>query len=402
MKLRRMLAPIFALAMMMALTAAASAITSGAVYQQDESGRVTIEISEADGLVPGQTYAIALREAPASTGRPSSTVTNNLTALTNDMVTREANVIQSMDIVRRKTGPGANEYWWFIEVYFRPMTTGTYSTDGYTLKGNLKAGDIEASLDNWVLAYPEGTNKIRATPQFFAFNDEEAGIFLPDGRSFLIINSKEVESRLVLAMDTSRNEHLAGQYPDAQLAFFMGNGAAFPKDAVVAISGKPGDYLYEYNGGTLFDVSRHFNAKANSFTFKTKMLGCYIRSDRPLGQPAAPTPEAAQGGNQPAASVSTTNDALHDMVQKYFSNTFALASYGSRYEALDSAMPIRCKVDLSGLNTETLRIYAYNADSNNFTELTDHKASVDAEGYLYFNTPAKGRFVITDAPLTAR
>lgn len=60
---------------------------------------------------------------------------------------------------------------------------------------------------------------------------------------------------------------------------------------------------------------------------------------------------------------------------------------------------IIAKVDLTGLNTEKLLIYVFNAANDTCTLITEPKYSVDKNGYLHFFTKTAGDIIITDKQL---
>ena len=93
--------------------------------------------------------------------------------------------------------------------------------------------------------------------------------------------------------------------------------------------------------------------------------------------------------------------AVTGMFGQYFDNTVravTLAQQGS----FGARIQIAAKVDLTGLNTQSLIFYAYNAATNGYTRINNPAYLIDANGYLHFYTELGGSIIITDKPLTKR
>lgn len=93
--------------------------------------------------------------------------------------------------------------------------------------------------------------------------------------------------------------------------------------------------------------------------------------------------------------------AVAEMFETYFDNTIRVVqleqqgSFGARLE-------VAAKVDLSGLATNSLQFYSYDAKSNSFTQILQTSFWVDQNGYLHFYTQKAGSIIISDKLLTLK
>lgn len=86
---------------------------------------------------------------------------------------------------------------------------------------------------------------------------------------------------------------------------------------------------------------------------------------------------------------------------RYYENTMrvvALEQQGSFGVALE----IAAKLDLTGLNTESLVFYSYDVKTNTYTRLENTSYWVEANGYLHFRTVLAGSILVTDHALTRK
>lgn len=87
--------------------------------------------------------------------------------------------------------------------------------------------------------------------------------------------------------------------------------------------------------------------------------------------------------------------------EQFFDNRVAVirceqqGGFGARVE-------IAARVDLSALNTKTLRFYSYDRESNTYQIITEPDYRIDPHGYLRFSTDLGGDIIVTDRALVAR
>lgn len=98
--------------------------------------------------------------------------------------------------------------------------------------------------------------------------------------------------------------------------------------------------------------------------------------------------------------IATDNASVRATFNKFYSNYFAIASFDQK-TSFGMPVSVAVKLDLSQLNTKTLKFYAYDAVQNRYDQFTP-AYSIDNLGYLYFDTTYGGDIVITDRPLALR
>jgi hypothetical protein len=93
--------------------------------------------------------------------------------------------------------------------------------------------------------------------------------------------------------------------------------------------------------------------------------------------------------------------ATRSTFEKWYTNRFQVISLAQKS---DFGMTVRvaAMVDLTGIDTNNLVVYAYNAQANTFKLLTDANASIDSNGFLRFSTDSGGEIIITDRVLARR
>ncbi|MCL2068948.1 MAG: hypothetical protein FWH00_03525, partial [Oscillospiraceae bacterium] len=100
---------------------------------------------------------------------------------------------------------------------------------------------------------------------------------------------------------------------------------------------------------------------------------------------------------------SARTSVARSVFERWYTNRFAVVSLAQKS---DFGMTVRVAafVDLagSGLDTANLILYAYDAQTNMFTRLTDASPFVDSVGYLQFSTASGGEIIITDRVLARR
>ena len=90
--------------------------------------------------------------------------------------------------------------------------------------------------------------------------------------------------------------------------------------------------------------------------------------------------------------------AVKTMFEKYFNNTVEVIGIAQKGK-LPFSVKISAKVDLGKLNKANLLFYSYN--NGKYAKL-DVKYTIDANGYLVFETSMGGDIIITDKPLSSK
>jgi hypothetical protein len=91
--------------------------------------------------------------------------------------------------------------------------------------------------------------------------------------------------------------------------------------------------------------------------------------------------------------------AIRARFEKYYDNNIAVIAL-EQQGSYGKTVHITAKVDLSGMNRNTLRFYSFDAASNKFVPINPPpKFYVDEKKALHFDTSFAGDIVITDRPL---
>lgn len=370
-------------------------------------------------LTPGKTYYIAIapydREVDLDL-RSSARSHLEAIGVSND---RKMSLGNSLSISRRKVS--GSEYWYFATLNLKEISAGSYSEDGYDLSGYIDVGGDIGDIDvNASIEYEEGGGYLEETPRYFIFDDEEdIELDLPDDNGVLVINSRGVKSRYLLAMNTDYNSAIGERFPNANLNFYNGNGAAFKRTCKLILDAESNEFLYEYSDGQLIDRTSSYHKSENAFVLNIQKLGTYIISDRKLsGAVSGNSSSSSQTSNNNTNTNTNTNNTVTpttppaddaaagrqnvmNLVSTYFTNKFVVVNYGTSYGSIGKTVGLQCKPDLTGFNTANLKVYAYDAAKNQF--LIQNNASPKVvDGTLYFNSSVTGYYVISEGALAFR
>lgn len=99
--------------------------------------------------------------------------------------------------------------------------------------------------------------------------------------------------------------------------------------------------------------------------------------------------------------VKLENKAVSSMFSKYFTNKTAIVAF-EQSGTFGMPIEVAAKLDLSKLDTKTLKFYTYDAKTNVYAEMTAPAYWIDSAGYLHFTTTIGNNVVITDKPLTRK
>jgi hypothetical protein len=115
-------------------------------------------------------------------------------------------------------------------------------------------------------------------------------------------------------------------------------------------------------------------------------------------------PAEVTGTDNINVSGSTTNQMAQvtgNTFETFFANSIAVVALGQQGN-FGMDVRIAARVDLSGMNTNRLYFYAYDAAANTYTRIMNPQHRVDANGFLHFTTPLGGSIVISDGPFSLR
>lgn len=99
--------------------------------------------------------------------------------------------------------------------------------------------------------------------------------------------------------------------------------------------------------------------------------------------------------------VSLENKPVTDLFGKYFDNEIAIVKF-EQVGTFGMPVNVAVKLDLSKLNTQTLKFYNYNPKTNTYAEMTAPAYYIDTAGYLHFTTTLGNNVLITDKALTRK
>lgn len=191
-----------------------------------------------------------------------------------------------------------NRYCYFLAITAKTRSTTTTATHDVhgTVKLRKTSGDSEYRFDYDDIDYlnvdfevgysaPEDSNVIPITPALFVpgqdFDeyDEETFDFEADSHSYFVVNTNS-QKKIVLGMNTDYDDAIADKYPQANLDFFNGNGAAFNRIGYLYLYADRGSYVYVIeNNNTLKKISASYDSYDDAFVIRTRTLGRYVVSD---------------------------------------------------------------------------------------------------------------------------
>lgn len=263
----------------------------GKIFESSSEGLV---ITDDPYLIPSKTYYICVVASELNGEKPkdSKAKLNYTNRQIAGIQTGSVSIAPtSLTISKKKMWN--NQYSFFAEMPLKEIPISKYHEDGFDFLGTLtfKAHDgTSETIDiDKICNYPDGGTTVYDYQSYYKFSDEDDIVLDVEGTEVKIeLSAKGIEYRLLLAMDTTYDEKLSDKYPNAYLDFYNGNGASFKRKATVIIPREGTQYLYEYSGSTLTQItSRNSNG---DFEFKTDKLGKYVVSDTKLAATGVVTP----------------------------------------------------------------------------------------------------------------
>ncbi len=116
----------------------------------------------------------------------------------------------------------------------------------------------------------------------FSGDAREEFTFEADPDSYFIVNTLG-QSELLIGATSDFDPAIAERYPQANLRFFSGNGAAFNKVGTLYLAAEENSFVYQVDAdGALHPVDAEYDEWDGTFAIRTKMLGRYVISDIPL------------------------------------------------------------------------------------------------------------------------
>lgn len=386
-------------------------LTLGGIY--DKSGSYYSEI-DPDELTPGETYYIGLGDVKPDRSRATARWDESSGITDGDKVSLASS---RLDITRgRYRGSDGSTMWgYFAVLELKSLSSSKYDDQGYWLSGTIDVGDpYEEIYLNLTISFPQGSDEITDELQVFSFDDEdEVYLDLPYDDSYILVDARGVNEDVFLSMNTDYDSSIGDRYPTANLDFLNGNGGRFRRNAEIYIYANGYRYLYRNDNGKLTDLSRNYDRDEDAFIFKSRTLDSYILSDTRLtsddsgssssGSSSSSSGSSSSSSGSSSSGKTTSVTALYNLMTKFYSNECAVLAFdGNAHGDLGRTANLMVKMDLSKLNTSTLRMYAYNETKNQLISMPNANIYVDSEGYLRFSTPYRGLFVLVDSALTLK
>lgn len=364
-------------------------IVAGGFYERDGSDIASLVRN--DELLPGTTYYIGL--GAQSPDRSSATAYWDVSERQSDG--HNVRLVNSrLQIVQRRASDGQRYY--FVEFPIKTLSASEYDPQGYYLKGYLDLGDTYGAIGiDAEVQYAGGNYEITTKPQYFTFSSGDE-ISLPYENSYIKVLFGSDDGS-AMAMNTHFNDSIANAHPHADLVFLNGNGGSFGNNAEVHIDANGWRYFYQNVNGKLTDMSSTYNRSEDMFVFRTRSLGSYVISDTDLRERGTHSSAGTTTNSHPSAK------QLGDWVAENYSNQFVVVTYGTKLAQLSKTAEYKVKIDLSHLNTRSLRVYVYDSARGKLLLMPNARPVYSSsKSQLTFDSDYKGQFIVTDHALTKR
>jgi hypothetical protein len=87
--------------------------------------------------------------------------------------------------------------------------------------------------------------------------------------------------------------------------------------------------------------------------------------------------------------------------EKWFANEIRVIHFDNP-DKWESAIRVAAKLDLAGMNTAKLALYAYSTKTNSYRRIATPEYRIDANGYLHFKTELAGEIIISEGELVKK
>lgn len=294
--MKKFLTPLSACLLAAMLTTTSFAITRGTVVVKDE-----YYDDEITAALPGQTVYVGLCSVGSSKETPTKAYLFEAETVNSDTgdddklfgskagksYSEKGTGGQQLDIVKKEVDDGDDYYFAVLEI----KNVKDFPADGYdvvpgVIRVTRKNGDIfkvEPKLDS--IGYEEGDDELKEDPLGFSFDkNDDVQIDFPDGGGYFYGVARK-NGTIVASMSTEGIASITRRYPDADLRFFLGNGASLTalRSPKLFFEGSRDDYLYEVTGtNTLTNRTSAYDDDEGGFVVSSSTLGKYVVSDTRL------------------------------------------------------------------------------------------------------------------------
>lgn len=299
--MKKFLTPFCAGLLAAALATTSFAMTRGTVVVKDKY--YDDEITTA---LPGQTVYIGLCTVGSSKETPTKAYLFDAETLNSDTgkddklfgskankpYSKKGTAGESLDIVKKEVEDG--EYYYFAVLEIKEVKD--FPPDGYDVfpgtirvtRRNNETFDVTPDLHS--IGFEEGDDELEEDLLGFSFDKgDDVEINFPDGGGY-IYGAARKKGTIVASMSTEEISSIARRYPDADLRFFLGNGASLTdlRSPKLFFEGSEDDYLYEVTGtNTLTNRTKDYDDDEGGFVVSTNTLGKYVVSDTRLSSSAS-------------------------------------------------------------------------------------------------------------------
>lgn len=279
------------LAVGMLLTTVSFALTEGYIYKRDDG---LYDDDQGSTLAPGTTAWVFLENYTSGDTAPKSV------KLSSDIEFLDADGRESKRLVtiastakRLKYASNPTTYGWFAELKVKSISTSSYEEDGYEVVGadasdaityRFGGSDKETALNLDTIAYEDGSGEFGDDLMLYTYEkDDDVDIESSNGKLMLTGVARR-DFDVVASLTHDPIDSLLNKYSNADLEFYIGNGASFPiSNGKITIEADSRSYLYSIGANnTLTDRSSTWKNSEGAFIVNTNKLDSYVVSDTKL------------------------------------------------------------------------------------------------------------------------
>jgi len=196
-----------------------------------------------------------------------------------------------LDIVYEETEDGIE--WYFAKLPIDDIDLDDYPDDGFTVEGTLKVTrksgktfevDLEKTFDGINFADAEKNSELKKTAQLYRFkSNKDIKLKFPNEKGWFEGKTKSAIN-VFAAMSHTKIRAIQKENEDAELVFYIGNGAEFDniRNGKIVIEADDDAYLYEIDSGKLKNRTSWYDDDEEAFIIETDVLGSYVVSDEKL------------------------------------------------------------------------------------------------------------------------
>ena len=183
--------------------------------------------------------------------------------------------------------------WYFAKLEIDDIDLDDYPDDGFLVSGTLKVTrksgktfeiDLEKTFDGINFTDAEKNSELKKTAQLYRFkSNKDIKLEFPNEKGWFEGKTKKAIN-VFAAMSHSKIRAIQKKNDDAELVFYIGNGAEFEdiRNGKIVIEADDDAYLYEIDSGKLKNRTSWYDDDEEAFIIETDVLGSYVVSDEKL------------------------------------------------------------------------------------------------------------------------